>query len=91
MPGWQLATHLFPRASVSLLQSVSGAVQQGSRRPLPSGASHGGGPLPTDDAHGAAAAPGEGGLQLPAAAGDDDGGGDVLKAESLLKAFRVLS
>lgn len=63
-----------------VLQSVQSAIQQGSRGPVPSGASHGRGSVPADDAHGDAASSGESGLQLPAATDGQRAGGDgILK------------
>lgn len=48
-------------------QSVQSAVQQSARSPVPSSASHGRGPVPSDHARRDASAARESGLQLPAA------------------------
>lgn len=54
--------------------------QQSSRGPVPSGASHGGGPVPPDHACRDASASGESGLQFPAVTDQQHSGGDRVLA-----------
>lgn len=64
-----------------VLQSVQSAIQQSSWGPVPSGASHVCGSVPSDHACGDASAAGESGLQFPAEQQQHSGNNRVLALE----------
>lgn len=70
---------------------MQSAVQQSSWGPIPSGAGHGCGSVPSDHARGDASAAGESGLQFPAAGRQHSGRDRVLALETDPAQFDRLS